>query len=431
MSYSYDRYERTARPAPSRRGGLSYWIPLALTVTIATVGIAAWIWSERRDDDEDDPRYPPGPDPGPSRPDYGRNPDGSIRTGPPSYADVRAGEVAYGTAQRQDESQGYMARMSGALRRTPSPQQFMEGASRTVVAGVAAAGAVVGSALSSIREEDKNAYKDHKTWSEEAEARLPGVGPDPPSGIEMRSVSEAGVAATPRVPVGNGKRKTVAIVVSADTNDDGMMDEDDIFVEHASILSHLPRNTDFSKIRLFVLIYAPGLKEHPLDAANKPPGSLNSSYSNIGHDQAQTPTEEFNKALASSSSSPAFNAIYSQGLGLVEKETMVLPFTTPSGHVHILRHLNPEIVYLQESLAGENGNVITHLQSWLRQDVVLVVGADGGHGGLADSESEAEQAPKKEQWWEREDRVGRGRGVVVVEGVRVGDDWARRVESKE
>jgi hypothetical protein len=109
----------------------------------------------------------------------------------------------------------------------------MEGASRTVVAGVAAAGAVVGSALSSIREEDRNAYKDHKTWSEEAESRLPGASPGPPSGIELRSVSEAGVAATPRVPVTGGRRKTVAIVVSADTNDDGMMDEDDIFVEHA------------------------------------------------------------------------------------------------------------------------------------------------------------------------------------------------------
>jgi hypothetical protein len=138
-----------------------------------------------------------------------------------------------------------------------------------------------------------------------------------------------------------------------------------------------------------------------------------------------------NRCRASSSGSPAFNAVYSQALGLVEKETMVLPFTTPTGHVHILRHLNPEIIYLQESLAGDNGDVITHLQSWLRQDVVLVVGADGGHGGLADSESEAEHIEKKEQWWEREDRVGRGRGVVVVEGVRVGDDWVRRVENRE
>lgn len=137
------------------------------------------------------------------------------------------------------------------------------------------------------------------------------------------------------------------------------------------------------------------------------------------------------KSRSSSTGSAAFNAVYSQGLGLVEKDTMVLPFTSPTGHVHILRHLNPETVYLQEFLAGDNGDVITHLQSWLRQDVVLVVGADGGHGGLADSESEAEHAERKEQWWEREDRVGRGRGVVVVEGVRVGDDWARRVENKD
>jgi len=259
MSNPYDRYERNARRQPARHA-LTYWIPLALTVTVATVGIVAWIWSERNDDDEDGPREDRSP--------YGRNPDVSVRTGPPSYADVRPGEVAYGTTQqRQDESQGYMARMSGALRRTPSPQQFMEGATRSVAAGVAAAGAVVGSALSSIREEDKNAYKDHKTWSEEADTRRRGNSPGP-TGIEMRSASEAGIATGPRVQVENGKRKTVAIVVSADINEDGQMDEDDIFIEHASILSYLPRNTDFSIIRLFVLIYAPGLKEHPLDVRN-------------------------------------------------------------------------------------------------------------------------------------------------------------------
>lgn len=134
---------------------------------------------------------------------------------------------------------------------------------------------------------------------------------------------------------------------------------------------------------------------------------------------------------SASSSNAAFNAVYSQALSLVEKETMVLPFTTPSGHVHILRHLSPETVYLQSSLAGNNGEVITHLQSWLRQDVVLVVGAEGGHGGLADSESEAEPENRGTHWWELEERVGRGRGVVVVEGQRVGDDWARRVEGRD
>lgn len=107
---------------------------------------------------------------------------------------------------------------------------------------------------------------------------------------------------------------------------------------------------------------------------------------------------------------------------------MVIPFSTQTGHEHILRQLGPDIVYLQESLAGKNGEVITHLQSWLRQDVVLVVGAEGGSGGLVDSESEAEHAEKKaELWWGREDRVGRGRGIAVIDAIRVGDDWARRI----
>ncbi|TVY94235.1 hypothetical protein LAWI1_G002268 [Lachnellula willkommii] len=428
MSGSYERTRRTQTSSSSRRGTFSYWLPLALTVTVATVGIAAWIWSERGDDDEEDGDFPPGSNPY-DRPVYGRNPDGSVRTGPPSYADVRPGEVAYGTVgqPRPEESQSYVARMSGALRRTPSPQQMFDGVSRSVVGGVAAAGAVVGSALSSIREEDRNAYKDHRTWSEEVESRDPAAGAGP-GAVDVRSTNLPGVAPSAR---GSGKRKTVAIVVSADTTLDDMDDEEG-FHEHASILSYLPQNTDFSKIRLFVLIYAPDLKEHPLDAAApRAPASLSSSFSNIGHEQAQSPPADYEKPLSTSSSSPAFNAVYSQALSLVEKETMVLPFTTPTGHVHILRHLAPETVYLQSSLAGPDGEIITHLQSWLRQDVVLVVGAEGGHGGLADSESEAEPEKRVQKWWETEERVGRGRGVVVVEGLRVGDDWARRVEGRD
>lgn len=132
-----------------------------------------------------------------------------------------------------------------------------------------------------------------------------------------------------------------------------------------------------------------------------------------------------------SPANPAFNAVYSQALALVEKETMVMPFTTANGHTHILRHLQPEIIYLQESLAGDNGAMVSNLQTWLRHDIILVVGAEGGGGGLADSESEAERPGKEEKWWQRSDRVGRGRGVVVVDGMRVHDDWARRVQGKE
>ena len=135
--------------------------------------------------------------------------------------------------------------------------------------------------------------------------------------------------------------------------------------------------------------------------------------------------------LVANSANSAFNAAYSQALALVEKESMIMPFTTSSGYVHMLRHLEPEVIYLQGSLAGENGTLVTQLQSWLRHDIILVVGADGGHGGLADSESEAEQPEKKEVWWQKEERVGRGRGVVVVDSLRVGDDWGRRIQGNE
>jgi hypothetical protein len=50
-----DRYD-TARRRQVRpgRSALGYWLPLVVTVTIATAGLAAWIWSERQHDNDDD-----------------------------------------------------------------------------------------------------------------------------------------------------------------------------------------------------------------------------------------------------------------------------------------------------------------------------------------------------------------------------------------
>lgn len=214
MSYSYDRYERRqTRGASSRRSALGYWLPLAFTVTAATVGIVAWIWSERNDDESDD-YYRRGDDRPPSGP-------------PPEFSGSGPGQPTYtrrdGSQNLEDE--GMVARMSGALRRTPSPQQLFDGASRRVAAGVAAAGAAVGGALSSIREEDKRDFEDHSRWSEEAEFRAggveAGVGGAPSqkrSGLELRAAetSSSTLQATHPGTKTSGKRKTVAIVVSAD-----------------------------------------------------------------------------------------------------------------------------------------------------------------------------------------------------------------------
>ena len=207
MSYSYDRYETRQRRqgyASSRRTALGYWIPLALTVTVATVGLAAWIWSERKDHDEDDYDRRGGDRPpttygdgGPGQPPYPRGPEGS-----------------------RVEEESVITRMSGALRRTPSPQQIFDGASRRVAAGMAAAGAAVGGALSSIREEDKRDYEDHSRWSEEATMRVGESRSPARSGLRdtlaSGAISTTQTQGAPLLPRVNDKRKAVAIVVSAE-----------------------------------------------------------------------------------------------------------------------------------------------------------------------------------------------------------------------
>ncbi|GAW15207.1 hypothetical protein ANO14919_046160 [Xylariales sp. No.14919] len=385
-----------------RRGVWSHWVPLAVTVTVAAVGVAAWAWSQRSNEEEESDAAPADLDY--ENADYGDNPPYGANSRNPRQSTAKPtvtnDDVSYGVGDVPPEASGvaagWGAQVSGALRRTPSPQQFLTNAGKTVAAGVAGVGAVVGSALSSIREEDKNAYADHETWSEEAEARK-----EKPSS-----------KSSPRPQDSGQRRKTVVIIVSADASTDDF--DEAGFHEHASILSHIPKNIDFSKVKLFVLIYAPGIKEIGLEATAQ-----------ISGEETKSPL------LAANSANSAFNAAYSQALALVEKETMIMPFTTAGGYVHMLRHLEPEVLYLQGSLAGDDGGLVTQLQSWLRHDVILVVGADGGHGGLADSESEAEEPEKKELWWQKEERVGRGRGVVVVDSLRVGDDWSRRVQGNE
>ena len=180
-------------------------MPLVITLTVATAGIAAWVWSQRRDDDEDAEHEP---DLDYENADYGDNPAYGAADDaqyPPPPGPLNSEDQAP-PPQQGNVDPSWGTRMSGALRRTPSPQQLFDSTGRTVVAGVAAAGAAVGKALSSIREEDKT-YRDGNPWSEEADAK-------------------------DVVPSSSGKkRKTVAIVVSTPTDLSGM--EDDGYHEHA------------------------------------------------------------------------------------------------------------------------------------------------------------------------------------------------------
>lgn len=210
MSFSYDRYDR--RQQSSRRSTFGYWVPLVVTVTVATAGVAAWIWSERKDnDDEDDADL-----------SYGEEGDTYRGPPPPGRADDTYSE-SIGVIREQDE--GFMARMSGAIRRTPSPQQVFDNASKKLAAGVAAAGTAFGAALGSIREEDREDYGDHSRWSEEAARRhVEAQASQSASAVGTHTDSFNATLQPPAKPPRPGsRRKTVVVVVSADSS----MQEDD------------------------------------------------------------------------------------------------------------------------------------------------------------------------------------------------------------
>ncbi|KAJ5551884.1 hypothetical protein N7535_000170 [Penicillium sp. DV-2018c] len=412
MSFPQDPRRRrggagTGFSSTGGRTALGYWLPLALTAGIATISIAAWIWSERNDDDDDDD-HPHGDGPYP----------------PPGTVDALPEDASY--------DHGMMARMQGALRRTPSPQQIFDGASRRVVAGVTAAGAFVGGALTSIREDNKGEgdFEDHSRWSEEAQNRArersqPGtIAPTMSGGLQTGPASAG--------PTFDKKRKTVAIVVSSLFS----ADSDEFASEHASILSHLPEHVDLETSKIFVLVYAPDLK-HAIKkgGSSRPAPSIASSYSNIGTDEATSPGEVVSGELTAveprqddelEGTTPSFRTIYRQAQALVEKDSMIMPFSTAGGYVHLVRHLSPDLVYVQESLTGEKGEAVQHISGWVRQ-VIVVVGDEGGRGGLIDSDDESALGEKGEKWWQKEGITGLGKRIDVVDVVRVGDDWRRRV----
>jgi hypothetical protein len=166
-----------------------------------------------------------------------------------------------------------------------------------------------------------------------------------------------------------------------------------------------------------------------------------SSFSNISQKDIDTPAQtpgEFPSDGILDSMSPRpvdettslFKTLHNQAQAVVEKDTMILPYTTKNGHKHILKSLSPEVVYIQESLTGENGEVVNDIGGWVKQTVV-VIGDEGGAGGLVDTDDEDGREKLSGKWWMKEERTGLGKRVTVVEGIKVGDDWKRRLNDED
>ncbi|EME39287.1 hypothetical protein DOTSEDRAFT_75123 [Dothistroma septosporum NZE10] len=456
---------------------LGYWVPLITIGTIAVGGLAAWIWAEREHEDDDlsphdKPPRPPtgmggpyptqGAQPYPGPPQSGGPPPGVVPPQDPSTHGMPPPVGAEGQVSYQGEASSYydstetqsrdvrddrtfIGRMTGAIKRTPSPQQFFDSASKQVMGGIAAAGTALGSIMevdsnagqyserrsrdqSRLREE-REGFSDHERWSEEADER------NRITVVEKDSEKRAKDAAKDK---GKGSSKrAVAVVVSADVPDE--QGHEGVFTEHGSILSHLPTQHDPARNELFVLIHAPGLKQLP--SPDYTPGragsSLGGSYSEIDT-PAHTPGSELQSISPRIDAQPDFNqkqfdALWTQALSLVSNATQILPFTTKDGYVHMLRHLAPQLVYVSDTLSGREGETIAQLKGWVGH-TVLVVG-DDGHGGLADTETETEDEQtgdrRASKWYEHSSFVGLGKEVDLVDSTRVGDDWARRVNAKE
>ncbi len=273
MSYQYSVTERRRRTATGGSGNygysgsrstFGYWIPLVLTVAAATAGVAAWIWSERREDDEDSsegehvsggippsgyasmsggmavgggPAFPPGPGPqgmmgsqgGPQM--MGGPPPPGWQGGPPppdGFPPNREFEGARSTAVEGEQETGLVARMSSALGmgRSTSPAQSYDWASKKVVAGVAAASAMVEGALTSISGGGQAEYEDHDRWSEEADRR--GNGVEIKQGIKRQGTADeffSGAVGMPRsTSLRTRKRRGVAIVVSSEADSTSDLD---------------------------------------------------------------------------------------------------------------------------------------------------------------------------------------------------------------
>lgn len=219
-SFNYDRYDRRQSSSRNNRSALGFYVPLILTVTVATAGLAAWVWSSRED----------------SR-DY--NSDDDLSYGEDSAVERRQGRSTVGrdvsgfsAAEAGGEGWGdgtLLGRAHGVIRRTPSPQQLFDTVSKKTAAGWAAAGAAAGAALASIREEDRDeAFGDHSRWSEEATLRRNVEAQSRDSGAAVdthtRSFAETVRKAEGRGDKDWGKRRTVVLVVSAESLSD--MDHD-------------------------------------------------------------------------------------------------------------------------------------------------------------------------------------------------------------
>lgn len=289
-------------PPPPPPGGhnrnhslLGYWVPLIAIGTVAVGGLAAWAWSERSEHDDDEypddkpprpqtglggayPTHGSQPYPGPIQPPrpgdvnfipvqgegppppVGADVTGAYGASSSSYYEASSSQTTRGQAEAGQ--QGFFGRVQGAMRRTPSPQQFFDSASKQVMGGMAAAGAALTSIIENPdsrdhsedrrrRGDERDGFSDHERWSEEAEER------------QKINITESGNgkrSASARDDKGKGhSKRTVAVVLSSDV-DAGLAEAEGAFHTEHGVSIHFPTPQRFNPDRDIIV--------HPFSSAH-------------------------------------------------------------------------------------------------------------------------------------------------------------------
>ena len=71
----------------------------------------------------------------------------------------------------------------------------------------------------------------------------------------------------------------------------------------------------------------------------------------------------------------AYDDLHSHALTIVPHPAHIIPFSVSTSFVHLLRHLAPQLVYIQADLAGVDGEHLAQIKGWVGRVVLVANGA--------------------------------------------------------
>lgn len=125
------------------------------------------------------------------------------------------------------------------------------------------------------------------------------------------------------------------------------------------ILNNIASVTGSPAHDFVILIYAPHLKAYP-------PALIA---------DADMPTADFGR-----SGNKYYDELESLAVQIVPHPAQIIPFTTSTSHVHLLRHLAPNLAYVSEELVGNESEHALQAKNWVGRMILVMNNDDTLYG---------------------------------------------------